>query len=113
LILSVSPPTSSPRLSSPPGRVFEMKSNSPFAGIIAGFTSSCGGNVHERGLVSITDSSHHSDPYRGKASSDLENAKSYLQTDNSPGQWFCYDFKNSRVSLTHYSIRTCLFGGGQ
>jgi hypothetical protein len=112
LILSVSPPTSSPRLSSPPGRVFEMKSNSPLAGIIAGLTSSCGGNVHERGLVSITDSSHYSDSYRGKAASYLGNANSWFHSNDNPGQWLCYDFKNSRVSLTHYSVRTYPYGAG-
>jgi hypothetical protein len=110
LILSVSPPTSSPRLSSPPDRIFAFKSNSRLEGIISGLTSSCGGNVHEQGLVSITDSSHHSDPYSGKIAADLVNANSYFHSINIPDQWLCYDFKNSRVSLTHYSIKTPAFG---
>jgi hypothetical protein len=91
---------------SPPGRVFAFKLNSPLTGIIAGLTSSCGGNVHERGLVSITDSSHCSDSYIGKIAANLGNANSYFCSNNNPDQWLCYDFKNSRVSLTHYSIRT-------
>jgi hypothetical protein len=110
LILSVSPPTSSPRLSSPPGRTFALKSDSPLEGVIAGLTSLCGGNVHDRGLVSITDSSHAGDSYIGKFAADLGNANSYFHSNNSPGQWLCYDFKNSRVSLTHYSIRTPPYG---
>jgi hypothetical protein len=112
LILSVSPPTSSHRLSTPPGRVFALKSNLPLAGIIAGLTSSCGGNVHERGLVSITDSSHHSDSYSGRFAANLENALPYFMSNDAQGQWLCYDFKDSRVLLTHYSIRTLAYGTG-
>jgi hypothetical protein len=110
LILSVSLSTSSRRVSSPPDRIFALKSNSLLEGIITGLTISCGGNVHERGLVSITDSSHDSDPYSGKVAADLGDANSYLQSNNSPDQWLCYDFKNSRVSPTHYSIRTAAVG---
>jgi hypothetical protein len=107
LILSVSPLRSSRRLSSPPGRTFTLKSDSRLDGIISGLTSLCGGNVHDRGLVSITDSSHYSDSYIGKIAADLGNANSCFHSNNSPDQWLCYDFKNSRVALTHYSIRTC------
>jgi hypothetical protein len=112
LVLSVAPPTSSRRLSTPPGRVFALKSNSALEGIIAGLTSSSGGNVHERGLVSITDSSHAGDPYVGKLAADLGNANSHFHSMNSPNQWLCYDFKDSRVSPTHYSIKTYPCGAG-
>jgi hypothetical protein len=108
LILPVSPLTKSSRLAGRMvrSRVFEFKSNAPLSGIISSLTSECGGNVHDRGVVAITDSSHCADGYSGKFAADLGSSSSFFHSLEIPRQWLCYDFKDSLVSPTHYSIRT-------
>jgi hypothetical protein len=60
----------------------------------------------DRDVISITASSAvnaQTHPLRNLA--DFRNP-TYSATDNLPNSWICYDFKNMRINLTHYSIRT-------
>ena len=75
----------------------------PTNGIIEELTRKCGGNVHEKGVVTVTSSTVFKecdvkivvDPVVG-----------WFATDSAPDQWICLDFKGSRVAPTSYSIRT-------
>ena len=75
-------------------------------GIIAFLTRECGGNVHDKGVVNVTASSCLS----GVASLAHQGvdllSDSVFHTDNVPGSWCCYDFKERRVSLSSYTIRS-------
>jgi hypothetical protein len=64
----------------------------------------CLGNVHDKGVVAITSSSHTA-PHVAAHLADLD-LDTVFNSERSPYQWFCYDFKDQRVVLTHYSIRT-------
>jgi hypothetical protein len=60
----------------------------------------------DRDVISITASSvvnPQSNPLRNLA--DFEN-QTYFYTQNSQNSWICYDFKNMRINLSHYSSRT-------
>jgi hypothetical protein len=76
-------------------------------GIIANLTKKYGGNVHEKGAVSITSKS--------VADSDrvARNVADFLSTPHfgsrtGVGQWICWDFRDRRVRLTHYTMRCWL-----
>jgi hypothetical protein len=67
------------------GRMFEFESNSRHSGIICSLTSECGSNVHDCGIVVITDSSHYLDDYTGKFAADHGNSLSCFNSPNNPG----------------------------
>ena len=74
----------------------------PLNGIIAHLTRECGGNVHEKKVVEVTASS---------CCDHVKNAvefgtNSKFSTVVEPNSWIRYDFKERRVALTSYSIRT-------
>jgi hypothetical protein len=81
--------------------------STPLEGIISYLTRKRNGNVHDRGIVTIT--SH--EPYNentwnaAKNAADLT-ADSYFYSKNAPNQWICYDFGDCQIKLTHYSIRS-------
>jgi hypothetical protein len=74
-------------------------------GIISYLTKRHSGNVHEKGIVTITSKSLHSDDARFalKNIADL-NASSHFQSKDERGQWICWDFHEMRVCPTHYTI---------
>jgi hypothetical protein len=74
---------------------------SPLHGIIRYLTEKCQGNVHTRGAVTITTNSS-GDSVACLADLDADNC---FYSANAPDQWFCYDFKDRRVVLTHYIVR--------
>jgi hypothetical protein len=82
-----------------------MKSESPFEGMIAGLTSKHGGNVCDRGIVAISGSIYNdSASNAARNAADLTNTSNYFNSKCESNQWLCYDFKNRKVRLTHYSI---------
>jgi hypothetical protein len=84
------------------GHVICFKSNSPLNGIIAYLSSSHGGNVSDRDIISVSASSVYSSN-QAKNAADLQSTNCFHSTNN-PNQWLCYDFKDRRVQPTHYSI---------
>jgi hypothetical protein len=90
----------SPRISEPH---FLFRNGSPFKGIISYLTKKCGGNVSDCGIVSVTSSSVYSSRARNVV--DLTGL-SHTQTANIADSWICYDFKNMRLQVNHYSIRS-------
>jgi hypothetical protein len=86
----------------------------PLKGIIHHLTLEYGGNVHDRGVVSITANRPYDDhPVNAaKNIADLE-ADSYFVAANVSGVLVCYDFKTMKVILAGYSIRSCYAGNWQ
>jgi hypothetical protein len=75
-------------------------------GIISDLTRKHGGNVHDKGIVTITSKSVSDNPrYALRNVADL-NSDSYFWSKNQPGQWVCWDFHEMRVRPTHYTIRS-------
>jgi hypothetical protein len=83
---------------------FPLKGANSLEGIISYLTKKHGGNVDEKGIVTITSKSI--DP-RGalKNVADLTSYVWFLSNDE-PGQWICWDFHKMRLCPTHYTIRT-------
>jgi hypothetical protein len=84
-------------------------------GIIASLTAECGGNVADRNVVAITCSKPSTDRiHAARNIVDLRSDSCFLSasrffTGGIPhmrNNWICYDFKNRRVEVTHYAIRT-------
>jgi hypothetical protein len=75
-------------------------------GIISYLTKKKCGHVMDHDMISITASSVINDRfYPPRNLADFQN-QAFFATDNVPNSWVCYDFKNMRINLTHYSIRT-------
>jgi hypothetical protein len=85
----------------------QFNPNAPFKGIIWYLTTKYGGNVHDRRIIEVTQSSEFntSGSYGAKNCVDLHSS-SFSLTSNQPNQWLSFDFKCMRVKATHYSIRT-------
>jgi hypothetical protein len=66
-------------------------------------TSEHGGNVSDRGIVTVSGSTTYDSLYPAKNAVDLLSA-SLFHSQNEPNQWLCYDFKNRKIRPTHYSI---------
>jgi hypothetical protein len=75
-------------------------------GIIGYLAGKHGGNVHDRGFVSVTAKTISDDPEGGvKNAVEFNGGFSGLWSKNQPGQWVCLDFQEMRVRPTNYVIR--------
>lgn len=92
------------------GKMTEFQwSDSNFNGIVAHLTEQCGGNIADEGVVSVTSKS----TYDGVSCIvDFEDATSSYTSRWQPvlkceqNEWFCLDFGDDKVTVTHYTIRT-------
>jgi hypothetical protein len=69
-------------------------------GIIAYLTKEHGGNVHEKGIVNVTSKSVDS----GSPKMVADQTNLYFRSEDEPGQWLCWDFRQMRVRPTYYTI---------
>jgi uncharacterized coiled-coil protein SlyX len=86
---------------------FPLKKAKSIEGIISYLTRKHAGNVHDKGIVTITSKSvvHDHDP---RNVADLTSGNSSI-SKNEPDQWICWDFHEMRVRPTHYTIKSyCL-----
>jgi hypothetical protein len=86
--------------------VCPFSSSSPMDGIISRLTREHGGHILDSGLISITASgigNAEDCPLRNLAT--VGNDRLFYTAD-AVNSWICYDFKEMRLTLTHYSIRT-------
>jgi hypothetical protein len=99
-------------------RQFAPQSSGSLDGIIAYLTDQCGGNVHDRDVV-LVKSSMSLTANAAKNIADLAENSCFssmsrgreddiLHTRNN---WICYDFKDRRVIVTHYTLRSNHTGG--
>ena len=96
--------TDIPRPVAAPGE-FPFYDLKPLDGIIAHLTRACGGNVHEKGVVTVTATGCYSSDYEPGNAVDL-GSDSDFASKNSPQSWIRYDFKGRREVPTSYSIRS-------
>ena len=73
-----------------------------FNGIVQHLRDECGGNPHEKGVISITASSN-SNQCHQLVDYGWNN---WWCTDNQPNSWVQFDFKSRRVCLSHYSLKS-------
>jgi hypothetical protein len=78
--------------------------NKALDGIISYLTKTHGGNLHDKGIVTVTSKSV-GPSYRVQDVLDLVPV-SRFESMNEPGQWICWDFHQRRVRPTHYALRT-------
>jgi hypothetical protein len=76
-------------------------------GILAHLTKEAEGNVHEKGVVTITSKSvwNREERFAVKNIADLTVKSEFLSADG-PRQWICWDFHRNRVRPTHYAMRS-------
>jgi hypothetical protein len=76
-------------------------------GIISYLTDKHGGNLHDKGIVTVTSKSILS----ADSGSALRNvidlaSPSYFLSEDEPDQWICWKFHGLRIRPTHYTIKT-------
>jgi hypothetical protein len=100
----------SPRLMPPPSKSqkearFPLTKAKRSDGIISYLTRKHGGNVHDKGIVTITSKSVYSDDDDVRNVADLTDY-SFFRSKSEPDQWVCWDFHEMRVRPTHYTIES-------
>jgi predicted nucleic acid-binding Zn-ribbon protein len=85
-------------------------------GIIAHLTQMCGGNVNDRGVVTVTSSAVYQGDrqWAARHSVDLHSDSAFASQcrdvaediPHTPNNWICFDFRERRVVPTHYTIRS-------
>lgn len=85
--------------------LYDGNQSNSFHGIIHALTKECGGNVDDKGEVSVT-ALKVINSYPAKLTVDLDSISSGLITNCEKNSWLMYDFKNRKVRPTHYSIRS-------
>jgi hypothetical protein len=82
-----------------------MKGAASKDGIISYLTKKHGGNVQDKGIVTITSKSIDGYPdLRGPKNVTDLTSDSRFCSQREPGQWICWDFLEMRVRPTHYTI---------
>jgi hypothetical protein len=74
----------------------------PLIGIISHLTAKCGGNVHHKGVVTVTTNGSDRNP---DAVVDIW-TDSYDYLPARENLWICWNFKALRIEPTHYTLRT-------
>lgn len=88
-----------------PEREFVYNGHNQLNGIIAHLNREYGGNVHNSGVVDVTASPD------GDGRSSAWAVVNFQATDcywsrNEPNAWICYDFKDMRITPTHYTLKS-------
>jgi hypothetical protein len=83
-------------------RLFEYRDE--FEGsILRHLKGKCGGNVHEKGVVNITSSSDQSNKCWQVADYGWNG---YWMSQPVSNSWICFDFKQRKLSLQHYTLKS-------
>lgn len=83
---------------------FSYSEGKNFSGILNHFMNKSNGNISN--CVNITASSFCSTGFEPENVVLYNNQNKYYHSNNLPNSWICFDFKDHRVNLTNYSIRT-------
>jgi hypothetical protein len=87
----------------------QLNETKPLDGLISYLTRKHGGNVQEKGIVTITSKSadkFNDDPRYALNSVANLTSGSFFRSENEPDEWVCWDFRKMRVRPTHYTIRS-------
>jgi hypothetical protein len=77
--------------------------NSPLNGIISKLRRECGGNVYDKGIMTIASSG---DSCNRCYNVTDDNYSGSFQTRNVPNSWICLDFHEKRISMNAYTIKS-------
>jgi hypothetical protein len=90
------------------GVLHELKRDSPFQGIIASLTHRYGGNVDDRGIVTVSGTADRgcNTQYAAKNAVDFSTTNGFYSGNESNDQSICYNFNNRLVRPTHYSVNS-------
>lgn len=77
-----------------------------FNGINNYLINQTGGNIHDNCTVVITTNSSNGDYAHPKCLVDYQNQNNYYHSQNDTDIEVCFDFKNKKVNLTGYSIKS-------
>jgi hypothetical protein len=83
--------------------IFEFSEGNEFHGILDHLSKSCGGNVHEKRIVDISSSGDDCGKCWEVASGDRLD---YWYSEDAPNSWICFDFKDKRVQLESYALKS-------
>lgn len=81
-----------------------------YSGIISVLTDRYKGNLHDAGVVTVTSRDLYGSQYLQKYVLDLRSESSCYESSDSQGAWFCLDFGEREVEVSHYWVRT--YGNG-
>lgn len=87
---------------------FKSEVGHEFDGIMHYLTEKSGGNIHDNGTIEITTNSFDRD-YHPKNLVDYRNPNYYYSKMAWLYPFVCFDFKDRRVKLSEYSIKSCSF----
>lgn len=87
------------------GGIFDLVTDPAFYGIISHLAKVSGGNVHEMGRVDITSCGDQYNQCHQVTNYGWTGCWLSRSTD-SGFAWICFDFKDSRVNLTKYSVKS-------
>jgi hypothetical protein len=89
-----------------PGTACPLKAPKSLDGIMSYLGGKCGGNVHDKGVVTITSKSIAYDKDTEYAPRNVANfaEKSEFWSKNSSEQWIRWDFQKKSILPTHYSV---------
>jgi hypothetical protein len=90
-----------------PSTRFRLDSSRPLEGIISRLTRECGGNVHTCGIVAITATQNVYNRCHQVADYDWND---FWYSNNTGNSWIQFDFKNRRVAVTNYTIKSDGYG---
>jgi hypothetical protein len=88
-------------------RAFQFSNSDSMNGIVGFLTGECGGNVHDKGIVTAIASGilNNDQSYHPKFIADLETDTRFSSQPNL-NSWVGYDLKERRILPTHYSMRS-------
>lgn len=91
---------------------FEYNGNNELNGIIRYLTNKVGQNIHDSGTIEVTTNSFNSDSYHQKNLLDLDKDNTFWSLNNGRSAWICFGFKEMKVNLSAYTIKTGSGGKG-
>lgn len=91
---------------------FEVKTFSPSSsqninGIVKYLTTKTGGNIHDNGTIEVKSNSFLEEIHHPKMMLDHFSDHKYISGENANSSYIRFDFKNMRVELSHYTIKSC------
>lgn len=77
-----------------------------FKGIFKYLSEESGGNIHDQGIVEITSNSVYTDSYPPKNVVNYQENNHYETSAKTENAKLCFDFKNNKIQMTNYTIKT-------
>jgi hypothetical protein len=82
-------------------RLFPLHAEDPLNGIICDLTRKHGGSLHGKGIVLMTSKSENEGDVKNLVDIASDSA---FGSDDEPGQWVCWEFQDSYIRPTHFTI---------